>query len=101
MSSEPIINLSDPVSERWAGNTECFCLISPDMPSKEVRAKYKTEHTVTIESGVILLDGERIVSIEEVRRKEKHNLLNLASALPDLSRHIHGWQHWHAAMAGA
>ncbi len=80
-ADEPILNLSDPVSERAARDIASFCLISADMMRDEILSKYKTEHTVTFADGYIRLDGEKILSTKDVKRQERHNLLNLASAI--------------------
>ena len=80
-ADEPILNISDPYSERAARDIEAFCLVAESMTDDEIRGRYKTEHTVTIHGGSIKLDGEPLVSTDEVRRNERHNLLNLSSAI--------------------
>ena len=80
-ADEPILNLSDPVSERAARDMRAFCLISRDMTVDEIKAKYKTDHAVTLRNGIIRLDGEEIIATDAVKRREGHNLMNLASAI--------------------
>ena len=80
-SDEPILNISDPISEVAAKELEAFCLISDTLPASHIRRSYRTDHTVTVENGAILLDGERIIEIKDVRHKQRHNLMNLASAV--------------------
>ena len=80
-ADEPILNLSDPVSEMAARDMHSFCLISRDITKDEIIARYKTEHTVTLHGGVIRLDGEDIIATDAVKRREGHNLMNLAAAI--------------------
>ena len=80
-ANEPILNLTDEVSERAAREVDAFCLIAEDMTHERIRSLYKTEHTVTLSSGAIYLDGSELIRISEVRRREHHNLINLASAI--------------------
>ena len=80
-ADEPIVNLDDEVSERFAKEYRTFCLISTVTPRNEIITKYKTEHTITLENGKILVDGEAIVSLEDVKHKESHNVRNLESAI--------------------
>ena len=80
-ADEPILNLSDPVSEREARELKSFCLISRDMSKDDILRKYRTEHTVTFCGDAILLDTEELIKVNEVRRCEAHNLMNLASAI--------------------
>jgi UDP-N-acetylmuramoylalanine--D-glutamate ligase len=80
-ADEAILNLSDEVSRKEAERIRAFCLVSLDVPCGEIIRKYKTEHTVTVESGAILIDGEPTVCIEDVKHRERHNLANLASAI--------------------
>jgi UDP-N-acetylmuramoylalanine--D-glutamate ligase len=80
-ASEPILNLDDPISKKSAHGINSFCLISLAMTDNEIRSRYKTEHTLTLTDGVIRLDGEYIIASAEVRRNERHNLLNLCSAI--------------------
>ena len=54
-ADEPIINIDDEVSERFAKEYQTFCLISTVTPRNEIITKYKTEHTITLENGKILV----------------------------------------------
>lgn len=80
-ADEPILNLTDAVSERAARETNAFCLIAEDMTHDKIRSLYRTEHTVTLQGDAIYLDGRELLRISEVRHKEHHNLINLASAI--------------------
>ena len=80
-SDEPILNLSDKVSEEAARDLTAFCLVSDRLSRKEITEGYNTEHTVTVEDGEIRLDGEGLLPLALVRRKERHNVENLAMAI--------------------
>ena len=80
-ADEPILSLDDAVSERAARELKAFCLVSTTLTRDEILASYKTEHTVTLESGAIKLDGEIAVTLREIKHRERHNLQNLASAI--------------------
>ena len=78
---EPILNLSNKVSEWSAKDTMTFCLVSDRLSHKEIITKYNTEHTVTVENGEIRLDGRGLLPVSLVRRKERQNIENLALAI--------------------
>ncbi len=80
-ADEPILNLSDGVSMRAAEDIRAFALVSDALSHKDIIKRYSAEHTVTVRDGAVRLDGEAIVPISEVRRNERHNLQNLASAV--------------------
>ena len=80
-ASEPILNLDDSTSERAARELRTFCLISATRTSGEIFQKYNTAHTVTVEGGVIAIDGEALLTVKDIKHREKHNLYNLASAI--------------------
>lgn len=80
-ADEGILNLDDPVSEREAASLSTFCLLSSELTHFDILKRYKTEHTVTQVGGYIMLDGEPIIPISALKRKEKHNIANLCSAI--------------------
>ena len=80
-ADEPILNLDDAVSERVARGIHTFALVSMTKTRDNIIAKYNTEHTVTIEDGAIYVDGTHIVSLCEVKNRERHNVENLAMAI--------------------
>ena len=80
-ADEPILNVDDAVSEKMAASLNSFCLISSNKSNGEIRSKYRTEHTVTIDSTAIRTDGKVSVELSGIRHKERHNLYNLASAI--------------------
>lgn len=77
---EPILNLCDPVSERQARGMHSFALVSDRLRHDEIKSRYRTEHTVTVTDGAVRLDGVAVVPMDEIKRKERHNLINLALA---------------------
>lgn len=80
-TDEAIIPLSCPFNERLAESMDSFALVSTVHTGKELTARYHTKHTVTLEDGEIIIDGESILPISLVKRKEKHNIENLMSAI--------------------
>ena len=78
---ESVLNLDSPRLEEIARKRKCYALISMGLTHGEISATYKTEHTVTAEDGKIAIDGKAILSLEEVGRKERHNLTNLMLAI--------------------
>lgn len=80
-AQEAVIPISCPFNERLTRNIRAFALVSTAMTDKELRSRYSTEHTVTLEDGWIRADGERIVSSDSLRMKEPHNVENLMSAI--------------------
>ena len=78
---ETVLNLDSPRLEEIARKRKCYALISIRLTHGEISAIYKTEHTVTAEDGKIAIDGKAILSLEEVGRKERHNLTNLMLAI--------------------
>ena len=80
-ADEPILNLDDAVSERAARDIHAFALVSISKPREEILARYKAEHTVTVEDGAISIDGTKAVSLSDVKNRERHNVENLALAI--------------------
>ena len=80
-TDEAVLPLSCSFNERLAKSIHTFALVSMQHPDKTLRESYDTQHTVTLSDGAILLDGEPILKVDEVRCKERHNLENLMSAI--------------------
>ena len=80
-TDEAIIPLSCPFNERLAESISSFALVSTTHSSKELAKRYRTKHTVTLEDGKILIDGEDILPTSFIKRKERHNVENLMSAI--------------------
>lgn len=80
-ADEPILCIDDPVSQMEAKATRVFCLVSLTRTRAQILAEYRTEHTVTLEDGAIRLDGEIAVSLSGIKHRERHNVIDLASAI--------------------
>ena len=80
-ADEPILCLDDPVSEMAARDTRSFALVSSRLSRNDIMSIYRTEHTVTVEGGIILRDTELMLPTQTVRRNEAHNIQNLSLAI--------------------
>ena len=101
---EPIVNVDTPECARIAKDSPHFAICSLSLTHDEIVKLYRTEHTVTVSDG-ILVDGARIIRIEDISQRESHNLANLASAIAmtleiadtscvlDVARGFHGLEH--------
>ena len=80
-ADEAILPLSCPFNERLSENIDSFALVSTTHSHTELMKRYCTKHTVTLDGGEILIDGESILPISLIKRKERHNIENLMSAI--------------------
>lgn len=80
-ADEAVLYLGCPFSERIARSRRSFALISDTKSHREVQGQYRTEHAITLEEGCILLDSSPLLQVCDVKRSERHNLLNLMSAI--------------------
>lgn len=80
-SDEAVLTLTSPLLQEAARRRESFALVCDTLSEGELRKSYATRHTVTKEDGMICIDGRGILPIENVRRRERHHLLNLMSAI--------------------
>ena len=80
-TDEAVIPLSCPFNERLAKNVDSFALVSATHSFQELAGRYHTKHTVTLENGEILIDGDGILPLSLLRRKERYNVENLMSAI--------------------
>ena len=78
---EAVIPLSCPFNEQLAKGMSSFALVSTAHSDRQLRAQYNTRHTVTLEDGMIRIDGEEILTADEIGMKEGHNVENLMSAI--------------------
>ena len=81
LTDEAVLPLSCPFNERLAESIHAFALVSTTLSHKELVERYSTKHTVTLEGGEILVDGDAILPASYPRRQEKHNIENLMSAI--------------------
>lgn len=69
------------VSEENACITGAFGIISDSITYGELKKKYSAEVYLTSEDGYILKNGERLIALSDVRRRERHNIKNLMMAI--------------------
>ncbi len=69
------------ISEENANIGGAYGIISDSTAFKELRQKYKAEVYMTLEGGYILRNGERLLAISDVKRRELHNIKNLMMAI--------------------
>ncbi len=58
-----------------------YGIVSAERDFGSLRGLYDAEIYVTLEDGYILRNGERLISVEDIRRKEMHNLKNAMMAI--------------------
>ena len=80
-ADEAILPLSCPFNEKLASEISAFILVSTTLSDRQIRERYVTKHTVTLENSKILIDGEAILPVSIVRCNERHNIENLMSAI--------------------
>ena len=86
-SAEPIVNVDTRPCARIAEEQPLFAVCSSIFSHKELIARYRAEHTVTVNSG-IFLDGEKLIDIADICQNQPHCLENLASAVAMTIRHV-------------
>lgn len=69
------------VSEENAHIRGAFGIISDGSSYGELKRKYPAEVYITSEDGYILKNGERLIALSDVRRRERHNIRNLMMAI--------------------
>ena len=69
------------VSEENACIAGAFGIISDSSTYGELKNKYPAEVYLTSEDGYILKNGERLIVLSDVRRRERHNIRNLMMAI--------------------
>ena len=80
-ADESVLSLSCPFSDGIARTRHSFALSSDTLTHRQIKDTYSTEHTVTKEDERICIDGEHILSVGDILRKERHNVINLMSAI--------------------
>ena len=80
-SKEPIISIDTEESERIARQMRLFAVCSASLPLADIKNAYHTEHVISLEGDHILLDGAKVISTDQIKRKERYNLQNLMSAI--------------------
>ncbi len=84
--SEPIVvcsekngRYSELIAEKCKGGI--YTALSDELSSAELRQRLSPEHTVTLDRGQILYDGEGLIPLECLRVRERHNIRNLMTAI--------------------
>ena len=78
-TDEPIIWAGRDFSESFIKKYPPFALLSTGLGYKELKMR-GGELILTLEDGAILKNGERLIEISRLKRREKHNIENLMSA---------------------
>ena len=78
---EPILPIDCRFNEELARRTSSFALVSADTTDSTLRKRYDTLHTVTLQTGEIAVDGRPVLSLSNLRRRERHNVINFMSAV--------------------
>lgn len=69
------------ISDRYEYNGRAFAVISGDSDFYELSKKRNAELYFTLEKGYICKNSRKIIGIDEINRKEKHNIKNLMMAM--------------------
>ena len=80
-ADEPVLALSSAFTANLAKSLSSFALVSDTDTSDNLHSRYDTKHTVTKENGKICIDAVPVIAAELVKCKERHNILNLMSAI--------------------
>ena len=82
LSKEIVINADDPALSRFVGkNRRIFGVFSTRLPLFELLKHHKAKHYMTLESGFICHNGEKIIDTVPLVRNEEHNIANMMCAL--------------------
>ena len=79
-SAEPIVNVDTEPCAKIAKEQPLFAVCSSMLTHKELIARYRAEHTVTVDNG-IALDGSRLLDLGDIYQRQAHTPENLASAV--------------------
>lgn len=80
-TDEPIINADTEAAEKTAEGIPLFAVCSTLHDSDTLVKRYRPEHVLTLEGERIMLDGESVLRVSELRRRERHNVANMMSAI--------------------
>lgn len=80
-TDDAILTLSSAFTESLASEIHTYALVSDTLTDGQIRRKYKTEHTLTCESGYICIDGRKTLPTDILVRREGYNVLNMMSAM--------------------
>ena len=77
----PVVSLDRGILEGYARSHATFALIDTERAYGELRGSFDSKVYFTLESGQILRNGEPIISIEQILRREEYNIKNLMTAI--------------------
>ncbi len=80
-AEEKIIFADDPYLSEYGRGKKLFALTSTAATYNELKAQFDSKLYITKEKGAIAKNGVPIISINEILRKEEHNIKNLMSAI--------------------
>ena len=76
-----ILSADDGVSASMAGGVRPYAVYSTILSHSELMEKYRPSLTYTVAEGYIRKNGERLIPLSELHRRESYNLKNLMGAL--------------------
>lgn len=80
-ADERIICADDSTLCEYGKGKSIFAIYSIKRNFHELKGSFSAEAFITIENGFIEKNGERIIGIESILRREEHNLQNLMGAI--------------------
>ncbi len=80
-AEEKIFSFDDEILREYAKENNVFGVTSATFGFSELKKRCKAEIYVTLEDESLLLCGERLLDIREIKRRETHNLKNLMTAI--------------------
>ena len=80
-AKEKILSFDDEILRDYAKKNEVFGVTSTNYTFSELKRLVKAEVFLTLENGRIFLNGESLLAIRDVKRRETHNLKNLMTAI--------------------
>jgi UDP-N-acetylmuramoylalanine--D-glutamate ligase len=80
-SEEAVLNLDDPISAASLKSISPWAITSKRLGYKELRSTFSAHTYYTLEDGYIRRNGENILEVSRIKRREEHNLSNVLTAL--------------------
>ncbi len=80
-ADEPIVFADDEILAEYGQKRRLFGVTSFALPYPELRSRFHSELYITIEGGRICKNGEPLISLDKIKRREGHNIKNLMTAI--------------------
>ena len=80
-SEEAVLNADDPILAKRFINTSPWAVTSSRLSFRELKKLFRAQAFYTWEDGCIKRNGESLIRLEEIKRREQHNIQNLIFAL--------------------